>query len=764
MHTPVHHKSVFFSSFAAFVPVLQRLENILDEDTDAMSQQTNRLQNKNRRMSTNISAADLLIANQTSTDKLQVQVFMLDGSEMSFSITPKTKTRHALLIIKDLIQLENDADFGLFELRGGFAVGTYHLINDEVMLHDIIESWDKKAQDKKFLAVGDPGGRLGKNTICRHLVFKRRVYLPWSPLHREVEAADSVDSVAHHLEYVECIHHCMYSRYPLSKDRAVRVAALMLQQELGDWSASKYPRKGHLQSKVKELLPKYTLENRKLSKYEARCVKSWKDLSGYTPLDAQREVIEMCKFWFPWYGCEFFRVDYQRKLENGETRGHMLTGITVGVGHAGMHFLYRTHGAQKKVQPRMLLTSHKYGSLDKWITSKSGKVFSFYLGDDDICFIVSPQANHIQSLVRDYISEYMEVTKDLDIGADGELNLDEARKVSPSKRARKNELLDLTSTVPGPPDGDIRSKVAAAVTELAGGKEFVRIPYPKFKAYHKAVGFSESVESMAESITRIPGSAGSAAVPCLGLIEYILELPESLRDKCIESADLELEPEKEDDKKGEWEAVTDPNTGKPYYYHKKTRRSVWNLEDIAAQAVKEVDLEDSRKVEESSVWVEIEDSESGKPYYFNQVTGETSWTKGTSNNGSDNDGYEEADVVPHDANTSKNTRKSAAVSRRTSMAFAFSPEPQTNPGDGGKLEAVREVDEEDFENDNVDENVHEDAEYEVGQWAQMEDPATGDVYYVNNETGQSQWEMPAEAWVQNEHEGRVYWHNTITGE
>ena len=94
----------------------------------------------------------------------------------------------------------------------------------------------------------------------------------------------------------------MYSRYPVSKERAVQIAALMLQMELGDWMSSKYPKPGSLNNEMKKFLPKYTLEGRKINKYETRVVKEWKQLGGYTPLDAQQTVIENCKFWFPWYG------------------------------------------------------------------------------------------------------------------------------------------------------------------------------------------------------------------------------------------------------------------------------------------------------------------------------------------------------------------------------------------------------------------------------------------------------------------------------
>ena len=66
--------------------------------------------------------------------------------------------------------------------------------------------------------------------------------------------------------------------------------------------SSKYPKPGSLNNEMKKFLPKYTLEGRKINKYESRVVKEWKQLGGYTPLDAQQTVIENCKFWFPWYG------------------------------------------------------------------------------------------------------------------------------------------------------------------------------------------------------------------------------------------------------------------------------------------------------------------------------------------------------------------------------------------------------------------------------------------------------------------------------
>ena len=96
------------------------------------------------------------------------------------------------------------------------------------------------------------------------------------------------------------------------------------------------------------------------------------------------------------------------------------------------------------------------------------------------------------------------------------------------------------------------------------------------------------------------------------------------------------------------------------------------------------------------------------------------------------------------------------------MAFAFAPEPGRK-GDGG-LDTVEEEEEE--EEDDEEGEGHEEPDSgddDVGKWAEMVDPASGDTYYVNNETGESQWDMPEDAWVEHEHEGRKYWHNTISG-
>ena len=721
--------------------MMSQLEAQMEEEDNNASNQAggisassaNRRKGKNRRMSTNISAAQMAMENRASGASHQINVFLLDGSEVSISVTKKTKVRHALLMIKDILQLENDADFGLFALHNGFAVGTYHLLGDESLLHNSLDDWTDKQQDVRYLSIGDPDSRLGKNSAGpRHLVLKRRLYLPWSPLHIEIKNATSIDDTAHKMEYMECVHHIMFSRYPVSKDRAVKIAGLMLQQELGDYAASKYPKAGSLQRYMQKFLPIYTLEGRKINKYEARAVKEWKQLNGYTPLESQRTIIEYCKYWFPWYGCEFFRIDYQRKQEQGETRGHMLTGITLAIGHGGLHFLYRTHGQQSKIQPRMLLASHKYASIDKWITAKSGKVFSFYLGTDDLCFAVSPQASYIEVLVREYIFEFMEVTELMKKKNNGTL------PISPARSRQGTELedhLSSASTASAASAASTASVVSPAqiMRALLPGKEnenAVRIPYDRFSVFYQLTNGCLSHQTCDQYLNTIcePRALGSA-VSVNAFVQALGTLSEETRHSCMAAArgvDSNINEVKTAAAAAVvvpqgWQMVEDQTSGRMYYVHTASGASQWTTPTVDNSTTHTNGSGSSK----TNGWVEIEDPASGKVYFFNEATGETSWHPAS--------GGDIEEVATED-------QPSALASRRSSMAFAFDHGDTTETGN---LETVLEHDEEDEDEDeDEEEEVWNDSEDDMdlggNDWAQMTDETTGKEYYVNNKTGQSQ--------------------------
>jgi hypothetical protein len=67
----------------------------------------------------------------------------------------------------------------------------------------------------------------------------------------------------------------------------------------------------------------------------------------------------------------------------------------------------------------------------------------------------------------------------------------------------------------------------------------------------------------------------------------------------------------------DWSAAVDKNTGKTYYYNKKTKETRWT---------KPEENEDPSK-DAPENWAATVDKKTGKTYYYNKVTKETRWTK-----------------------------------------------------------------------------------------------------------------------------------------
>ena len=63
-----------------------------------------------------------------------------------------------------------------------------------------------------------------------------------------------------------------------------------------------------------------------MSKYNDRLIKLWKDNSGLSPLQCQKQYIGKLKEWLPYYGCEFYPCNYKRSNPSKETGGQMLNG------------------------------------------------------------------------------------------------------------------------------------------------------------------------------------------------------------------------------------------------------------------------------------------------------------------------------------------------------------------------------------------------------------------------------------------------------
>ena len=68
-------------------------------------------------------------------------------------------------------------------------------------------------------------------------------------------------------------------------------------------------------------------------------------------------------------------------------------------------------------------------------------------------------------------------------------------------------------------------------------------------------------------------------------------------------------PEDDGEDQGGWEEVVDEQSGKPYYHHRESGKTVWER-PLATLA---------------EGWTSVSDDQSGATYYFHQDSGETSW-------------------------------------------------------------------------------------------------------------------------------------------
>jgi len=83
-----------------------------------------------------------------------------------------------------------------------------------------------------------------------------------------------------------------------------------------------------------------------------------------------------------------------------------------------------------------------------------------------------------------------------------------------------------------------------------------------------------------------------------------------------------------------WSKATDPNSGKQYWYHEKTRETRWDRPELASGEKGATDLKQAKLAEQEEErlladagWMVAKDPKSGRKYYYHQDTNETRWDK-----------------------------------------------------------------------------------------------------------------------------------------
>lgn len=273
-----------------------------------------------------------------------VRIHFMDDSCRAFAVDESTTSDQLRSIVKERIELKEDACFAIFEKKDGWE----RCLEPEEKPCELMTLWTIDTKKKETMTGKEPL----KDIPCA-FIFKKKIFL------RDDER-EMQDPVAKNLVYIQAVHSVIESEYPCSQEDAIKLAGLQVQIVYGDHKPGTYVL-GFLTPNLKQFVPRDLFAQRKPNEWETLLLKTHASNSGRKIEEAQGDYLDVVKQW-PFYGTTFYPPCKTMAVKKLPAK------VIIGVNAEGILLLKKD---------KELVSTHPFTEICSWASSSSTFAFEF---------------------------------------------------------------------------------------------------------------------------------------------------------------------------------------------------------------------------------------------------------------------------------------------------------------------------------------------------------------------------------------------------
>eukprot|EP00948_MAST-09A_sp_MAST-9A-sp1_P000776 g776.t1 len=195
-----------------------------------------------------------------------VRVYFLDGTYRALPVHSWTVASELKEYLGDLLGVEDVSPFSIFQVS---SIGDEAIVDDSERIMELVAAWQTQHDEDRKKA---------KSPEVWHFVFKVRLFF---------NLAKS-DKAATDLYYLQAVHDVINRRYPCSEQDCLTLAALQLQNEMGNFDGDQTVISGQLD----KYLPTVFLKKERQASLEEMIIKIWSSIQGHGRRQARVSYID----------------------------------------------------------------------------------------------------------------------------------------------------------------------------------------------------------------------------------------------------------------------------------------------------------------------------------------------------------------------------------------------------------------------------------------------------------------------------------------